>query len=119
MWFILYIVVILQHIITTHAVKQNPCRLKFLLALFLIQKLTLFSVKQTIDSSQNAVDIEEECPEKDDEYVEEKDDDELARNLSSADFHDSEEEEEEEEYTKVERGRVKGKLVWDESSLPY
>ncbi|GAA6106297.1 calsyntenin-2 [Tachysurus ichikawai] len=74
---------------------------------------------ETIDSSQNAVDIEEECPEKDDEYVEEKDDDELARNLSSADFHDSEEEEEEEEYTKVERGRVKGKLVWDESSLPY
>ncbi|KAK2860971.1 hypothetical protein Q7C36_005137 [Tachysurus vachellii] len=74
---------------------------------------------ETIDSSQNAADIEEECPEKDDEYVEEKDDDELARSLSSADSHDSEDEEEEEEYTKVERGRMKGKLVWDESTLPY
>lgn len=70
-------------------------------------------MKQTVDSAQNAEDIEK----KDDEYIGEYDDDdaELARNLSSADSDDSDEE----EHTKFERGRVKGKLVWDESTLPY
>ncbi|MCI4377931.1 hypothetical protein PGIGA_G00209110 [Pangasianodon gigas] len=70
---------------------------------------------ENIDGRQNAEDIEEDYSEKEDDYIEEEDDDELARNLSSAESDDSEEE----EHTKVERGRVKGKLVWDESTLPY
>ncbi|TSO57296.1 Calsyntenin-2 [Bagarius yarrelli] len=68
---------------------------------------------ETIDSPQKAKNINEESFEKEDEYIEEED--ELATNLSSADSDDSEDE----EHTKVKRGRVKGKLVWDESSLPY
>lgn len=75
----------------------------------------MFSVKQNIDGHQNAGDITEEYPEKEDEYIKEEDADELARNLSSAESEDSEEE----EHTKVDRGSMKGKLVWDESTLPY
>lgn len=75
----------------------------------------MFSLQQNIDGHQNAEDTEQENPEKEDEYFEEEDDDELARNLSSAESDDSEDE----EHTKVERGRVKGKLVWDESTLSY
>ncbi|KAF7705853.1 calsyntenin-2 [Silurus meridionalis] len=71
---------------------------------------------ENIEGRQTAEDIEEEYPEKDDECIEEEeeddDDDELARNLSSADSDESEGE----EHTKLERGRVKGKLVWDEST---
>ncbi|XP_053351585.1 calsyntenin-2 [Clarias gariepinus] len=70
---------------------------------------------ENVDGPRNSEDIDEEYPEKEDEYIGEDDEDELARNLSSAESDDSEEE----EHTKVERGRVKGKLVWDESTLPY
>ncbi|MCJ8732067.1 hypothetical protein PDJAM_G00206690 [Pangasius djambal] len=77
---------------------------------------------ENIDGRRPAEDIEEDYPEKEDDYIEEEeedddddDDDELARNLSSAESDDSEDE----EHTKVERGRVKGKLVWDESTLAY
>lgn len=76
-----------------------------------------FSVKQNVDGHQNNEDIEQESPEKEDEHIEEEedDDDELARNLSSAESDDSEDEAQ----TKVERSRVKGKLVWDDSTLAY
>lgn len=74
---------------------------------------TTFTI--TVNPMENVGDITEEYPEKEDEYIKEEDADELARNLSSAESEDSEEE----EHTKVDRGSMKGKLVWDESTLPY
>lgn len=72
-----------------------------------------FPAKQNVGGHQSNEDIEQERPEKEDGRIEEEedDDDDLARNLSSAESDDSEDEAQ----AKVERGRVKGKLVWDDS----
>uniref|UniRef100_A0A8C2I8I1 Calsyntenin-2 n=1 Tax=Cyprinus carpio TaxID=7962 RepID=A0A8C2I8I1_CYPCA len=56
--------------------------------------------------------MEEEPEEEEDEDEEE---DELAGELSSAEYEDSDEEDE----ASIQKGRVRGKLEWDPSTLPY
>uniref|UniRef100_A0A671QFT8 Calsyntenin-2-like n=1 Tax=Sinocyclocheilus anshuiensis TaxID=1608454 RepID=A0A671QFT8_9TELE len=57
--------------------------------------------------------VREEEPEKEEDEDEEED--ELAGELSSAESENSDEEEE----ASIQKGRVKGKLEWDPSTLPY
>uniref|UniRef100_A0A672KFT8 Cadherin domain-containing protein n=1 Tax=Sinocyclocheilus grahami TaxID=75366 RepID=A0A672KFT8_SINGR len=57
--------------------------------------------------------VREEEPEEEED--EDEEDDELAGDLFSAESEDSDEEEE----TNIQKGKVKGKLEWDPSTLPY
>uniref|UniRef100_A0A8C1J8Y7 Calsyntenin-2 n=1 Tax=Cyprinus carpio TaxID=7962 RepID=A0A8C1J8Y7_CYPCA len=66
----------------------------------------------TVNPMETAEEVMEEEP--DEEEDEDEEDDELA-DLSSAESEDSDEEEE----TNIQKGKVKGKLEWDPSTLPY
>ncbi|KTF79613.1 hypothetical protein cypCar_00022553 [Cyprinus carpio] len=68
---------------------------------------------ESIDGAQIAKEVREEEPEEEEDEDEEED--ELAGELSSAEYEDSDEEEE----ASIQKGRVKGKLEWDPSTLPY
>uniref|UniRef100_A0A8C1TB05 Calsyntenin-2 n=1 Tax=Cyprinus carpio TaxID=7962 RepID=A0A8C1TB05_CYPCA len=68
---------------------------------------------ESIDGAQIAEEVREEEPEEEEDEDEEED--ELAGELSSAEYEDSDEEEE----ASIQKGRVKGKLEWDPSTLPY
>uniref|UniRef100_A0A672KHN1 Cadherin domain-containing protein n=1 Tax=Sinocyclocheilus grahami TaxID=75366 RepID=A0A672KHN1_SINGR len=68
---------------------------------------------ESIDGTPIAEEVREEEPEEEED--EDEEDDELAGDLFSAESEDSDEEEE----TNIQKGKVKGKLEWDPSTLPY
>uniref|UniRef100_A0A8C2IA44 Calsyntenin-2 n=1 Tax=Cyprinus carpio TaxID=7962 RepID=A0A8C2IA44_CYPCA len=68
---------------------------------------------ESIDGAQIAEEVREEEPEEEEDEDEEED--ELAGELSSAEYEDSDEEDE----ASIQKGRVRGKLEWDPSTLPY
>ncbi|XP_056097120.1 calsyntenin-2 [Rhinichthys klamathensis goyatoka] len=68
---------------------------------------------ESIDGTQIAEEVREEEPEEEED--EDEEDDELSGDLSSAESEDSDEEEE----SSIQKGKVKGKLEWDQSTLPY
>uniref|UniRef100_A0A8C2IA32 Calsyntenin-2 n=1 Tax=Cyprinus carpio TaxID=7962 RepID=A0A8C2IA32_CYPCA len=67
----------------------------------------------TVNPMEIAEEVREEEPEEEEDEDEEED--ELAGELSSAEYEDSDEEDE----ASIQKGRVRGKLEWDPSTLPY